>query len=85
MTTMTREQILEMPRIFTAHVMANLWCLLHFGHCVLTMKVKAESYPEETVLIETGKGSLSKGTWKTSKVFYSKAALLAKLNTEGKP
>ena len=57
--------------VFWAHVCANAWCLLHFGHCVLTHQTKADGCWPQTDRIEAGTGSILSGTWKTAKVFYA--------------
>lgn len=58
-------------RVFIAHVRANVWCLFHFGYCVLTHQTKAHGCRPQTERIETGTGSIIDGTWKTARVFYA--------------
>jgi hypothetical protein len=64
-----------MVRVFIAHVRANVWCLFHFGHCVLTHQTKAPGCWPQTDRIETGTGSILNGTWKTARVFYANKAV----------
>jgi hypothetical protein len=65
--------IMNLIRVFMGHVKANIWCLLHFGHCILTHTTKARgSWWSQTHLIEVGTGSILKRTWKTARVFYSR-------------
>ena len=58
-------------RVFIAHVMANVWCLFHFGHCILIHQTTAPGCWPQTDRIEVGTGSIINGTWKTAKVFYA--------------
>jgi len=58
-------------RVFIAHVRANVWCLFHFGHCILTHRTKAPGCLPQTYRIEAGTGSILNGTWKTVRVFYA--------------
>ena len=62
--------------VFIAHIRANVWCLFHFGHCILTCQTKARGYWPQTDSIEVGKGSILNGTWKTVKVFYQNPTVL---------
>lgn len=59
-----------MMRIFLAHVKAHLWCLVHFGQCILIEYTETPGGPRQVDRIEAGIGSPFDGTWQTAQVFY---------------
>jgi len=70
--------------VFIAHVRANVWCLFHFGHCILTHQTKAPGCWPQTDRIEAGTGSILNGTWKTARVFYANMTVQRRETAEEK-
>ncbi len=57
-------------KILWAKNQANVWCLFHFGDCVLTHGFSKSNGKYVTTRVEVGAGSIMKANWKTHKIFY---------------
>ncbi len=64
--THSENKLKRIFRVLWAHIRANAWCLVHLDYMIFTKKIK-----NRTVRIESGKGSILEGTWKTKKIFYN--------------
>ena len=56
-------------QVVLGYIQANLYCLFHFGLCVLTT-YSLEHHSTITKKISVGKGSIYNNTWQEVKQFY---------------